>query len=290
MGHTERPASRVSTAAWLLLASAGITLTVHVARDWYQLFGPYLIIRPDVVGEAVEATAPFLLGAAILIGVGRWPRGRRWLVAGVVALAVLGVVRLGSEVAVALWMEARATRPLEAAMIGLALGASAAAAAAAILVALGLHASRVDGPGRPWLIATLALIGAVALLGAFVLLALWLPLAPDRLVVHVALAMTHVLLQAVTIGATVAIAMAAVRAAPRHRAVPEWLIAVGAALAVLVIGWRAWFQVLAGVANPEDLMPYQALWQNLPLAVSVIALLFLAIGFASGRVVPARDA
>jgi hypothetical protein len=289
MGHTERPASRVSTAAWLLLAGAGITLTVHVARDWYQLFGPYLIVRPEVVGEAVEATAPFLLGAAILIGVGRWP-GRRWLVAGVVALAVLGVVRLGSEVAVALWIEGGATGPLEAAMIVLALGASAAAAAAAILVALGLHASRVEGPERPWLIATLALIGAVALLGAFVLLALWLPLAPDRLVVHVALAMTHVLLQAVTIAATVAIAMAAVRAAPRHRAIPEWLIAVGATLAALLIGWRAWFQVLAGIADPEDLMPYQALWQNLPLAVSIIALLSLAIGFASGRVVPARDA
>jgi hypothetical protein len=290
MGHTERPASRVSTAAWLLLAGAGITLTVHVARDWYQLFGPYLIIRPEVVGEAVEATAPFLLGAAILIGVGRWPRGRRWLVAGVVALAVLGIVRLGSEVAVALWIEGGATGPLEAAMIGLALGASLASAAAAIMVALGLHASRVDGPERPWLIVTLALIGAVALLGAFVLLALWLPLAPDHLVVHVALAMTHVLLQAVTIAATVAIAIAAVRAAPRHRAIPEWLIAVGATLAALLIGWRAWFQVLAAAADPEVLTPYQAWWENLPLAVSIIALLCLAIGFASGRVVPARDA
>jgi hypothetical protein len=290
MGHTERPAARVPTAAWILLGGAGIVLAVHVARDWYQLFGPYLIVRPQVIGEAVEAIAPFVLGAAILTGVGRWPAGRRWFLAGVAALAVLGVVRLGSEIAVALWMEAPTTGALEPAMIVLALAASLAAAVAAISVALGLHASRVPGLERPWLTGLLVLFGAVALLGALVLLALWMPLALDRLVGHAGLAMTHVVLEAITIGATVAIAVTAVRAAPHRAAIPEWLIAVGATLAVLLIGWRSWFQVLAGAANPEDLMRYQAWWLNLPVAVSIIALLCLAIGFALGRVLPARRA
>jgi hypothetical protein len=289
MGHTERPASRVPTAAWLLLAGAGIILAVHVARDWYQLFGPYLIVRPQVVAQALESTAPFLLGAAILIGIGRWPGGRRWLLAGVAALAVLGVARLVSEVAVALWMEAPTTGPMEAALIVLALAASAAAAAAAILVALGLHASRASGPAPRWPIVAVVLLGAVALLGALALLALWMPLAPDRLVAHVALAMTHVVLQAITIGATVAVAIVALRAAPNRGAIPEWLIAIGATLAVLVIGWRAWFQVLAAVADPEALMRFQAWWQNVPLLLSIIGVVCLVVGFALGRVLPSRQ-
>jgi hypothetical protein len=288
MNHRDSAVPGISPAAWLLLAGAGIVLAVHVARDWYQLFGPYLIVRPQMMAEAVQSTAPFLIGATILIGMGRWPAGRRWLVAGAVTLGVLGVIRLGSEIAVALWMGAPTRGPLETAMIVLALGASLAAAAAAVMVALGLHAARIPGPERRWPIVGLALVGGVALLGAVIFPAVWISLTPDR-GSAVLLALPHGLLQAVTIGATVVIAIAAVRAAPRHGAIPEWLIAIGAVVGALVIGWQAWFQVLVAVSDPDELIRYQALWANVPLALSVLGVLFLAIGFALGRVFPVRQ-
>lgn len=279
----------VPAAAWLLLVAAGIILAVHVTRDWYQLFGPYLIVRPEVISQALTATGPFLLGAAILVGMARWPAGQRWLIAGVVLLALLGLMRLGSEVAWALWVDDASREPMQAAMIVLGFGAALATALAAISIALGLHASRVAGVSRRWLIATVVVLGGAGLLGAFALVVAWIAWAPDLRSV-VTLALPHGMLQAVAIAATVLIAVAAVRAAPRRGMLPEMLIAAGATSSALSLGWSAWFQVLAALVEPDELARYQTLAEPIALALRIIGLIGIIAGFAIGRVFPApRD-
>ncbi|HVM24648.1 MAG TPA: hypothetical protein VM253_04560 [Candidatus Limnocylindrales bacterium] len=275
-GHRITPIPR---ATWLLLAGAGLMLTLHVVQDWYQLFGPYLIIRPEVVSRAVAATAPFLLGAAISVGLVRWPAGRRWLIAATAAFGLLGLVGLGSEIAMARFME-DSSQASQAALIAFGLAGSWGSAAAPLLVALGLHAARIGAAGPRWMIALVAMLAAAGVAGATVLV--WSGLAPGPQSIAWFI-LSHGLAQAVAIVATAFVAVAALRAAPPRGALPEWLVAIGATSTLAVLGWGAWFQILPGIVGPDELVRFQSLWSSLPLAFTIVGLLTMAGGFALGR-------
>ncbi|HUH16526.1 MAG TPA: hypothetical protein VMM85_01125, partial [Methylomirabilota bacterium] len=114
--HVPAASAGIPLAAWLLLGVAAITLGVHVAVDWYQIFGPYLIVRPERVFQAISSVAPFLLAAAVLVGAVRWPAGRPWLALGAAALALFGVLELALLAWIALWLPGF-TEPMQATMI-----------------------------------------------------------------------------------------------------------------------------------------------------------------------------
>jgi hypothetical protein len=287
IGRGESGVSPIPVAAWLLLGAAGIVLLVHVTRDWYQLFGPYLIIRPWVVSNALEAVAPFLLGAAVLIGVPRWQAGRRWFVAAVVTLGCLGVVRLVSDAVLALFVDDPSVERLQVALVVLGYGSSILIAAAPILLAIGLQVARPPtGRVALWLWLPVGVVAAVGVAGVVAPTAAWITMAPIP-EGSVPFALAHGALRIAAISGMALLAISAAGAAPRRGALPERLIVIGAGLSAAVAGWTVWSELLLFVAEGDQ--PPQVLVDVLPLAVTLVGILCMAGGFALGRFSSRRE-
>lgn len=272
--------------AWVLLAGAGMQVVVYVARDWYQLFGPYLIVRPQLIADAAASTMPFLLGAALLVGVDRWSEGRRWLYAAAAVLGVLGLLRVASEVWWALWSTSAEpiAVPAQAGLIVVGVATSLAGAAAPLLIAFGLHAARsANALTRAWLIGAVLVLGVTTVIGVLVLAVQWVPQSPDALsTLGIA---THVALHAAAAAAMTLVALAAMRAARTADALPEVLVAAGAVASVLALGWPAWFQVVVPLERQPELTTIGFVG---PMILGAAGMLVMAAGFALGRVL-ARD-
>ena len=100
---------RPSTAAgvpwtvWLLLAGAIAQLGLRIAPDAYSVFGPYFLVDAVTVVNWTQSVTIFLLAAAVVLSVDRWPSGRRPLLLGAAVLASVALLRLGSDIWWAVW-------------------------------------------------------------------------------------------------------------------------------------------------------------------------------------------
>lgn len=280
---TDRPraAEPIPVVAWVLVAAAVAQAVLWAALNWYRLLGgPYLILRLEDASSVITGMAPFLLGAAVLMGVPRWPAGRGWLYAGAGLFALSGVLRSATD-AWAWWM----TDPVgpegatRAALVAASLITATVAALAPACLSLGLVRSR---PSRP-VFALAALVplavGAVAMAGGLALLGRELAAASDVArgePAIIAFALVYWLLTTLGPLAFVALAVAAVQTRPPAGMAPEVLIAIGATLAA------------AGSAASmvgQSLLSFEAqgehlLWVfTLPSTASSIGMLLLIAGF-----------
>lgn len=222
--------------AWAFVGAAALQLALWASVNWYRIFGPYLILRLEDLSSIAIGMAPFLLGAAVLVGAARWPEGRRWLIAGAALSALSGVAQTATEA----WWLWRMTDPIapeglvQVWLIAGRLVLVTAAALAALCLAVGLarvHAARQAS--RSALLVPVG-VGAVVVAGGLGLLARELGAAseiPDEQAAFVVLGVVHRLLATLGALGLAALAVAAVRAMPATGPLPEVLIAAGATLA-----------------------------------------------------------
>ena len=290
----EPKGSPVPIAAWLLLAAAAATLALFVVRNWYELFGPYLIVRPERVVDALGAIGPLLVAAGVVIGGARWSAGQRWLPWGAAAFAVHGLLDAAFSGWVAWWE----TSPglLDPSADGLLLARAwtslAAAVAGPALVAVGIWATgrRTGrmGVARTAVAGAIALAGVIGIAGGVALAAV--ELARTSTVGYSGIGIVSG--PAYSIGVVLAaaamavLAIAVLRATPRHGPLPEIVIVAGATLAAVGPGWMAWAQVVL----PQATLAEQA-WLAflLPRGVTAAGMLLVAVGFALGAVAPRRS-
>lgn len=128
----------------MLLAAAAAAFAIFVIRDWYRLFGPYVVIRPERVIEAATVVAPLLVAAAVLVGAVRWPSGRRWLAWGAAAFALHGLLDAAYSGWSAWWETSPGPigSPAEGLLLARAWMSLAAGVAGPALLAVGLWATR----------------------------------------------------------------------------------------------------------------------------------------------------
>lgn len=287
--HLERKDTPIPLVAWLLLAAAAATLALFVVRDWYQLFGPYLIVRPERVVDALGAAGPLLVAAGVVIGAGRWPAGRRWLARGAAAFAVHGLLDAAFDGWLA-WFET-SPGPLDPPVDGILLARAwtslAAAVAGPALVAVGLWAAGREagriGLGRTVVGGAIGLIGAIALAGGIALGAMELARASavGASGLGIVSGPTYVIGLALAAAATAILAIAALWAMPRRGPLPEVVIAAGATLAAVGPAWVAWAQV---VLQQAVLAEQPGLAFFLPGGIAAAGMLLVAAGFALGAV------
>ena len=278
----DRVARPVPGLAWILVAAAAIQLGAYVAQNWYQFFGPFPIVRLDDVLSATHLVAPFLIAAAALVAAPRWPARRRWIVAGVVLLAVHGVIASLNAAWWAWFPPVSAPSAGEQAfLVSLNVVNAVATVAAPVCLAIGISGA---GTARPSMSAArgvgIAAIGLGVAIGVALgvrLLALEMGVAQDMEWWHGPLAFVFRLLTTLVVVAFGLLAVAAVRAAPSSYPLPELAIACGAALVAggMAIGWH--LQWLAFEQGPEAAadIPFQ-----LPSAVGALGYLLLIAGFA----------
>ncbi len=281
--------SSVPAVAWLLLIAAVATLAPFVVRDWYQIFGPYFIIRPERIIQALAAIAPLLVAAGVVIGGARWPAGARWLAWGAGAFATYGILDAAFE-AWLVWWEASpgvldsGTNPLFFIRAWISLIASIAGP---VLLGAGLWAvARPAGPvslGRAVAVGTVAVIG-VAGLAAGVLFAaseFRLTSSAGFSGIEILFGVIYGLSMAVSGVAMAVLAIGALRAMPGGGARPELVIASGATLAAAGAAWTTSAQVLWGQeALAEQVWPAFVL----PGGIAAVGMLLVAAGFALGAV------
>jgi hypothetical protein len=283
--------SGVPRAAWLLLGIAAIQLAVAVAMDWYQLFGPYLILRPEMIIGALTSVAPFLLAAAVLTGAVRWPAGRRWLGWGAAAFGLYGVTETILSIWLLSWSSSPSPGPVagwtQAGLIARASVSLLAALVAPMFLAMGLRAARnfpvLDDRARRIAMVAIGVLGFVAVAGGIALA------AAEAAGLNEAGAawLTAVFRGSTTLAAaTMALlGVAAVGAAPRQRALPELLIAVGVSVVIGASAWTWWFQALVPYQEQGAML---ALVFTGPRAANLIGLLLLIAGFAAGALLRDR--
>ena len=283
----------VPVAAWLLLGFAAIQLAVLVAMDWYQLFGPYLILRPEMVIGAFTSVAPFLLAAAVLTGAVRWPAGRSWLGWGAVAYAMHGLMETILSIWVVSWTSSPFAGPVsgwtQAGLIARASISLLAALAAPLLLAMGLRAARTfpvsDDRVRRIAMLAIGVLGFVAVAGGGALAA-----AEAAALNEGGAAWLTAVFRGVTTlaaGTMALLGVAAVGAAPRQRALPELLIAFGASAVIVASAWTWWLQ---GLVPFEEQGAILGLAFTAPSGVNLVGLLCLVAGFAAGALVRGRGA
>ena len=282
--------SSIPRIAWLLLAAAATSFAVFVVRDWYQLFGPYLIVRPQLVIEAVATAAPFLVAAGVLAGRGRWPAGSRWLTWGAGAYALNGVLQVLWSAWLA-WWEASPSlvaSPMDGLLAARAWLSLLSAIAAPALLAAGLWAAsrRRPSTGRERVASALIAGIAVAALAGSALLAVTemareagSGMVPFESIIGAVFSVGL----ALSAAAMALLALAAVRAIPRRGPLPELAVAGGATLAAVGPPWMSWAQVVL----PQATLAEHSGWAfTVPGAVVAAGMLLLAGGFALGFVAP----
>ncbi len=281
--------SSVPLAAWLLLLAAVATLVPFMVRDWYQIFGPYFIIGPERIIQALAAITPLLVAAGVVIGGARWPAGARWLAWGAGAFATYGILDASFEAWLVWWEPSPG--PLDPATNALFFGRAwislVASVAGPVLLAAGLWAVAPPAARRTFgRTAALAAIASIAVAGiaAGVLFAA----SEFRLTSSWGLSGVDSLFGAIyglspgVVGAAMAVlAIGALRAMPSGGAMPELVITSGASLAAAAAAWTTAAQFLWG----QDALAEQA-WLAfvVPGGVAAAGMLLVAAGFALGAV------
>ncbi len=263
--------------AHLLLITA-----VQVAIGQSSLSAPAI-----VVGHLTEAMS-FVLAGAVMLGIGRWPRARPWLVAGAIVLVVQGLL----DIALQAWfwwtfsLDPFDLPGLNQTFVWVRGVASLLTTIAApALLAAGMLASPATSPGNPArrrAVALLALLGLAAVTigtGLAVVVAARSPIPAFELV--------DFALSGIGLAGLAALGGAAVHRLPAHYRMPELLIAIGAGLAVANGVWQSimtlsW--VLQGFGSSFGWL------QTVPNVLGLIGLIAVALGFAVGRIVPPRGA
>jgi hypothetical protein len=273
----------VGWAAALLTLGAAISLVVQLLPRWYQIFGPYLIIDPDLALDAVTSATLFALPAAVLLGSARWPAGRRWLCWGAAALAVLALTSLVREAWFAAFLaspDASSQFP-DGAWTAVWLGGTAAMVVGHALLAVGLWVGTGgSAASSPPLVRAAGAFVAMASVGVFLASAWTALIAPWNGIQTAILATGGGILLGAAYAALALVAFAALRAMPRVAALPELLIAVGATLAMLS-GAGLW--VLPSLVLGEVSDVITGVFLALRTA-SAVGLLLLAVGFGLGAV------
>ena len=257
---------------WALLIAAPVAVIVGTIAN--GIFGDQWFFNADNLVDALPLAVPFLVGVGVIAGQDRWRLGRSWLVAGAWLLALDGALAALLEVEVAMFMNDFAPVPNESPwsiLRGIASPFAQILGFASLAAGLWLtRPTRWSGAQRPVAIA-LAVVLAVAAAGPFAAVNLASSLGNPG---DPSLAL--VLLGQVTFSlgllALAALAVAAIRAAPPLRPVPELVIGAGAAVSTLAAGASWWAFYTA-----PDITVLGAL-----LAVAQVGLLVVAVGFASG--------
>ena len=226
---------------------------------------------------AIPLALPFVVAAGVIAGQDRWPAGRTWLTAGAWLLAIGGALAVVFEVQVAFvendvagifdvqpWWVARAVVDALAELLGFA------------SLAIGLWLSRPTERGgiHPALMIGIAVVIAIAAAGPFAALGVSAIVLADPILI---LGQVPISLGLFASGA---LAVAAMRAVPPRRPMPELLIAAGAACTTIARGVTWWLFYLE---------PSFETFALLSSAASA-GLLVLGAGFWSGTLFwPADD-
>lgn len=240
---------------------------------------------PSVLGYLMAAT-PLLLAAAILAGRDRWPAGRRWLTAAVVAYALVAALDVLGWIWITIappFSAADPNPPLARLRSVLWLCASLAAP---LLAAAGLwRAGRAAAPSGAravlgWLAAGLAAIAiglpAAAIVGSFDDLGRLGAFVRDDPVL-VGMLVLALLVPA----ATVLLGAAALRAMPRRYLLPEALVALGAIAAGLGSALALSIPTVVGDRLGSEQIGTVVIWSN---AVALLGTMTVAIGFFIARI------
>jgi hypothetical protein len=226
------PAKRWQIRVLLIVSFLAVTVGT-IANGFY---GQHWFFNADNVVDALPLALLFLVAAGVIAGQDRWPAGRTWLTVGAWLLAAAGALAVVLQVQIAMvddngsgildaqpWSFVRGLAGAFADVIGFA------------SLAIGLWLSRPSGWGaiRPAVIIGIAAVIAIAAAGPVAALGIGPIVVLDPIVI---LGQAPIVLELVASGA---LAVAAMRAAPQARPVPELLIALGSACTTIAhgIGW-----------------------------------------------------
>jgi len=276
----------------LLLAAAAIDLVIQSLAQ--ASYGPASGFEPGrIVGQLMSASV-FVLAAAVVFGMDRWPLARPWLIVGVFALVIRGVL----DVALEGWMWwlfagpsdrlAELTGPgtvIQGAMYVRGLVALLAGAAAPALLAAGLFMAQplsAANRARRRAIICMVALGVVALAAHLLVAVTAMGRSPEPW-----LEAPYELLLGLSYAATALLGAAALHRLPRHYRMPELLIAIGAAMFVANAAWQTvvWLGVILDA--PFGLIDWP---QWLPNYLGFVGMAAIIGGFAVARIVPPRGA
>jgi hypothetical protein len=164
---------------WLLLIAAAI----QVAVLWMSRSAVTQPLPLSSIVGIVSNVTSFVLAAAVLVGRRRWPSGKRWLVAGAAAFAVIGLFDLGRD----LWFAAQPYGNLSVDVTSQTLMrvrgtiVAALAIAAPFLLGVGLWISHHERASRARVAAMLVvgIVGSVATVGGVLEVSISLGVAPQ---------------------------------------------------------------------------------------------------------------
>ncbi|HET8586531.1 MAG TPA: hypothetical protein VFM74_01520 [Candidatus Limnocylindria bacterium] len=277
-----RPASprTIPALVWLPLIAAAI----QVAVLWLSRSAVMQPLPLDSIVGIVSNVTPFLLAAAVLLGLPRWQDARRWLLGAVGAFALVGVLDLGRDV----WFAAQpygnlpvddtsqALMRIRGTIVG------ALSIAAPVLLGIGLWTGRPERTGRVRRVAVLSVgvVGGAAIVGGMLEAWLALGLAPER---STPLDVPLLVLTGLNPAGLAVLGVAAARNVSGGRSLPELLIAVGATLWLAANGWVQWSSFALLSAGPLGAMPdgwYTMI--DLTSAIMLLGMLVVIVGFGSG--------
>ena len=279
MTPSDRAVPVVPWPVWLLLIGAIVQLVVQVVPDSYQLFGPYFLVDAPMVMEWLQGVSLFLLPAAIVLAMDRWPAGRRALVTGAAALALAAVLRTANDLWWVLWEASGATWEVNQPWLVIAYGCGALLFAIGLaLVAAGLWASRAQVEMSAMRTALMAVIGLGAIVatgsGLWVVARTFGLTNPDAVVPATVTGM----LAAAGFAALGTVALAAVRATPARGGLPEMMIAGGAFAVMAATAWT--WAVPYSSPGLQQVSEVALIWvYTVPYWISVLGTLTMIAGF-----------
>jgi hypothetical protein len=287
MTHHDRADRPLHILAWVLVGGAALHLALWAWMNWYRLFGPYLIVRLEDLSSIVTGIAPFLLGAAVLVGAARWPAGRRWLLAGAALSALHGVAQSTAEA----WWAWRMIDPIapegpvQVALVAGGLVQVTAAALAPLCLAAALASERAISPASRLALLVPVVVGAVVVAAGLWVLGRELAMTsevPQEQAAFIVLGVAYRLLNTLGGIGLVALAIAAVRAMPTNGPLSEVLIATGATLAA--VGSAATW--IGQALLSFDAQSEQLLWVfTVPETVASIGMVLMVAGFGTAALV-----
>jgi hypothetical protein len=288
--HGQSTSRRTPALAWLLAFGAVLDLALWAWVNWYRVFGPYLILRIEDMTSIITGAGPFLLGAAVLFGAGRWAAaGRPWFVAGAVVAGLHGLAQLSFSAWWA-WSMSMDTVSPEGVwpVVSVILGLISAVAAALVPLCLAIGLARAPSRRRlsvpllvvPLLVAAAAVSGFVGMLTAELALSTRIDAAQQG--AYAVLGVAHRVMSIAGDVGFAALAIAALRAMPRPIAMPELLIAAGA---LLVGGSRAASSISQAILSIET-QSETAFWVfTVPFAIGAAGYVLLIVGFGLAAIV-----
>jgi hypothetical protein len=219
---------------WVLLIAAILAVIVGtIVRGFY---GSQWFFNADNVVDSLPLALPFLVAAGVIAGQDRWEAERIWLTAGAWLLAAAGALTVLLQVQIAMvdddlfgildlqpWSYIRGVVRAVAELLGF----------ASLAVGLWLSRPAEGGAIRPAAMIGIAVVIALAAAGPLAALGVGTIVRLDPIVI---LGQVSIMLGLVASGA---LAVAAMRAAPQARPVPELLIALGSTGTTIAhgIGW-----------------------------------------------------